>query len=470
MSLATMNERLAAVVLCAGKGTRMKSDMAKVLHPVLGQPLAAWPVGRALALGCDPVVAVVGHQGDQVRAALEGRFPGQPLRFATQLEQRGTADAVQAALGALEGLSGPVLVLYGDTPLLRESTLRALVEAFRSGSAPLALVSTVVADPRGYGRVLRVSDRITGIVEEKDCTDDQRSIREVNAGVYAIDAAFLREALSQLRPANAQGEYYLTDLVARAAQRGDVRSVSAELEDTAGVNDRADLATCARVLRERINLEHMRAGVTMHDPATVTIEPEVTVGPDTVIEPMVSLRGKTRIGRGVTLGQGSVLVSTEVGDETTVLPYSVATDSKVGPRCLIGPFARMRPGSELAEAVELGNFAETKKVRIGPGTKAHHHCYLGDSVIGAKVNVGAGTITCNYDGFAKHVTEIGDGAFIGSDSQLVAPVKVGEGAYLGAGTTLTEDVPPDTLVFTRAPRIVKEGWPSRRRAKSPGRR
>ncbi|HUM09793.1 MAG TPA: bifunctional UDP-N-acetylglucosamine diphosphorylase/glucosamine-1-phosphate N-acetyltransferase GlmU [Myxococcaceae bacterium] len=465
-----MSEQLAAVVLCAGKGTRMRSETAKVLHPILGQPLAAWPVGRALALGCSPVVAVVGHQGERVHTALEARFPGQPLRFATQAEQRGTADAVRAALGALDGVSGPVLVLYGDTPLLGESTLRALVDAFRRGSAPLALVSTVAPDPTGYGRVLRVSGRITGIVEEKDCTPDQQSIREVNAGVYAIDAPFLRQGLAQLRPANAQGEYYLTDLVALAAQRGEVASVSAELEDTAGVNDRADLAACARVLRERINLEHMRAGVTMHDPATVTIEPEVTIGPDTVIEPGVSLRGKTRIGRGVTLGQGSIFTSTEVGDGTTVLPYSVATDSRIGPRCLIGPFARMRPGSELAEAVELGNFAETKKVRIGPGTKAHHHCYLGDSVIGAKVNVGAGTITCNYDGFGKHLTEIGDGAFIGSDSQLVAPVKVGEGSYLGAGTTLTEDVPPDTLVFSRAPRIVKKGWPSRRRAKAPGRR
>jgi bifunctional UDP-N-acetylglucosamine pyrophosphorylase/glucosamine-1-phosphate N-acetyltransferase len=465
-----MTEPLAAVVLCAGKGTRMKSEKAKVLHPVLGQPLAAWPVGRALALGCNPVVAVVGYQGDQVRAALEARFPAQPLRFATQLEQRGTADAVRAALGALDGVTGPVLVLYGDTPLLRESTLRALVETYRRGSAPLALVSTIAPDPVGYGRVLRVSERITGIVEEKDCTADQRSIREVNAGVYAIDAAFLREGLAQLRPANAQGEYYLTDLVAMAAQRGEVGSVTAEFEDTAGVNDRAELAECARVLRTRINLDHMRAGVTMDDPASVTIEPNVTIGPDTVIEPNVSLRGKTRIGSGVTLGQGSVFTSTEVGDGTTVLPYSVATDSRIGPRCLIGPFARMRPGSDLAEAVELGNFAETKKARLGPGTKAHHHCYLGDSVIGAKVNVGAGTITCNYDGFAKHVTEIADGAFIGSDSQLVAPVKVGEGAYVGAGTTVAEDVPPDTLVFSRAPRIVKKGWPSRRRAKASGRR
>src|SRR5262245_27077449 len=348
-----MSEPLAAVVLCAGKGTRMKSETAKVLHPVLGQPIAAWPVGRALALGCNPVVAVVGHQGAHVRAALAARFPGQPLRFATQSEQRGTADAVRVGLDALQDVSGPVLVLYGDAPLLQESTLRALVEAFRRGSAPLAMVSAIAPDPTGYGRVLRVSGRITGIVEEKDCTADQRSITEINAGVYAVDAAFLRQGLTRLQPANAQGEYYLTDLVALAAQRGEVGSVLADFQETAGVNDRADLAACARVLRERINLAHMRSGVTMHDPATVTIEPEVTLEPDTVLEPMVSLRGKTRIGRGVTVGQGSILTSTEVGEGTTVLPYSVATDSKVGPRCLVGPFARMRPGSELAEAVEL---------------------------------------------------------------------------------------------------------------------
>jgi len=453
-----MNEPLAAVVLCAGKGTRMKSSTAKVLHPVLGQPLAAWPVGRALALGCNPVVAVVGHQADQVHAVLEARFPGQPLRFATQAEQRGTADAVRAALGALDGVSGPVLVLYGDTPLLRGSTLEELVDTFRRSNAPLALVTTKVHDPAGYGRVLRVSGRLTGIVEERDCTADQRAIREINAGVYLIDAAFLREGLTALRPANAQGEYYLTDLVALAAQKGDVGSVSAEFEDTAGVNDRADLAACARVLQGRINLEHMRAGVTIQDPASVTIEPSVTIGPDTTIEPNVSLRGNTRIGRGVTLGQGSVLLSTEVGDGTTVLPYSVGTDSTVGPRCLVGPFARMRPGTELAEGVELGNFAETKKARLGPGTKAHHHCYLGDAVIGAKVNVGAGTITCNYDGAHKHRTVIEDDVHIGSDVQLIAPVTVGKGATIGAGATITKDVPPGGVTYTEAKQVTRSNW------------
>jgi bifunctional UDP-N-acetylglucosamine pyrophosphorylase/glucosamine-1-phosphate N-acetyltransferase len=443
----------------------MKSETAKVLHPVLGQPLAAWPIARALELGCTPVVAVVGYQGSQVQLALEQRFPGAPLRFATQERQAGTADAVRAGFAALADATGPVLVLYGDTPLLQARTLEALVAGFRAGRGPLALVTTEVRDPTGYGRVLRGSHRITGVVEERDCTADQRGIHEVNAGVYVFDAAFLRRGLAALTPSNAQGELYLTDLVAMAAREGEVTSVRADFEDTRGVNDRADLAACGRVLRQRLNTAHMEAGVTLLDPETTFIEAEVTVGPDTVVEPGVSLRGRTRVGQGVTVGQGAVLIDSEVGDGTTVLPYSMMNEARVGPRCLIGPFARLRPGSELGEAVELGNFAETKKVRIGNGTKAHHHCYLGDSTIGAKVNVGAGTITCNYDGFQKHRTEIGDGVFIGSDSQLVAPVKVGEGAYVGAGTTVTEDVPPDTLVLTRVPPVTKPGWPSQRRAK-----
>jgi bifunctional UDP-N-acetylglucosamine pyrophosphorylase / glucosamine-1-phosphate N-acetyltransferase len=288
--------------------------------------------------------------------------------------------------------------------------------------------------------------------------------------VYVIDAGFLRRALVALAPANAQGEYYLTDLVALAAREGDVPSLQAEFEETAGVNDRADLAACARVLRRRINLGLMRAGVTLLDPDSTYIEPHVALEPDCTVEPGVSLRGRTRIGRGVTLGQGSVLVDSEVAEGTRVFPYCVFDHAKVGPRCDIGPFARLRPGTELAEGVHLGNFVETKKARIGKGSKANHLSYLGDAVLGAGVNVGAGTITCNYDGIDKHLTEIGDGAFIGSDTQLVAPVKVGEGSYIGAGMTVVEDVPADTLVFSRAPQIVKPGWPSRRRARNASKR
>jgi bifunctional UDP-N-acetylglucosamine pyrophosphorylase / glucosamine-1-phosphate N-acetyltransferase len=460
-----MRDTLAAVVLCAGKGTRMKSETAKVLHPVLGQPLAAWPIARALELGCAPVVAVVGHQAPEVQAALERRFPGAPLRFVTQARQDGTADAVRTGLAALAGASGPLLVLYGDTPLLQTGTLQSLIAAFRAARGQLALLTTEVADPTGYGRILRVSGRLTGVVEERDCTADQRDIHEVNAGVYLFDAAFLRKGLAALTPANAQGELYLTDLVALAAREGEVASVRADFQDTRGVNDRADLAACARVLRARVNAGHMAAGVTLLDPETTYIEAAVAIAPDVLIEPGASLRGRTRVATGVTVGQGTVLIDSEVGEGTTVLPYSVMNEARVGRRCVIGPFARLRPGSELGEGVEIGNFAETKKVQIGDGTKAHHHCYLGDASIGARVNVGAGTITCNYDGFQKHRTEIGDGVFIGSDSQLVAPVKVGEGSYVGAGTTVTEDVPSDTLVFARAPRVDKPGWPSGRRGK-----
>ena len=463
-----MSDTLTAVVLCAGKGTRMKSETAKVLHPVLGQPLAAWPVARALELGCAPVVAVVGYQGPEVQAALERRFPGAPLRFATQARQDGTADAVRTGLTALADVSGPLLVLYGDTPLLQTRTLESLVAAFRAARGSLALLTTEVGDPTGYGRILRVSGRLTGVVEERDCTADQRNIHEVNAGVYVFDAAFLRKGLAALTPSNAQGELYLTDLVALAAREGEVASVRAHFEDTRGVNDRADLAACARVLRDRVNAAHMLAGVTLLDPETTYIEAEVAIGADALVEPGASLRGCTRVGTGVTVGQGAVLMDSEVGDGTRILPYSVMTEAKVGRHCVIGPFARLRPGSELGEGVEVGNFAETKKVQIGDGTKAHHHCYLGDATIGARVNVGAGTITCNYDGFQKHRTEIGDGVFIGSDSQLVAPVTVGEGSYIGAGTTVTDDVPSDTLVFARAPRVDKPGWPSRRRGKSRG--
>ena len=272
------------------------------------------------------------------------------------------------------------------------------------------------------------------MVEERDCTADQRAIHEVNAGVYVFDAAFLRRGLAALTPSNAQGELYLTDLVAMAAREGEVASVRAAFEDTRGVNDRADLAACARVLRHPLNAGHMEAGVTLLDPETHLHRGRGhhRRGHGDRARRLAP-RTQTRVGQGVTVGQGAVLIDSEVGDGTTVLPYSVMNEARVGPRCLIGPFARLRPGSELGEAVELGNFAETKKVQIGNGTKAHHHCYLGDGTIGAKVNVGAGTITCNYDGFQKHRTEIGDGAFIGSDSQLVAPVKVGEGAYVGAG-------------------------------------
>ncbi|MBN8228932.1 bifunctional UDP-N-acetylglucosamine diphosphorylase/glucosamine-1-phosphate N-acetyltransferase GlmU [Corallococcus macrosporus] len=456
---------LAAVVLCAGKGTRMKSEKAKVLHPILGRPLCAYPLKRALELGATHVVPVVGHQAAEVEKSIRAHFPDAPLRFALQKEQRGTADAVKAAEDALKGHDGRVLILYGDVPLLRKETLQALLSAHDAAGGVLALVSTTLEDPTGYGRVIREGGKVSRIVEHKDCTPEQRAVKECNAGIYSVDAAFLWKALAEIKPVNAQGEYYLTDLVEMAAKVGPVGAVDADATETAGVNDKVELAARARVLQQRINEVHMRAGVSIQDPATAYIEEGITIGTDTEVGPSVSLMAGTVIGKGVIIGQGSVLTASHVADGTHIKPYSVLEEARVGERCIIGPFSRLRPATELAEEVHLGNFVETKKARIGKGSKANHLTYLGDANIGAGCNIGAGTITCNYDGVNKHLTELGDGVFIGSDSQLVAPVKVGDGGYVGAGTTVTKNVPPGSLAVSRAPQVVKEGWVAAKKAR-----
>ncbi|MGE6760906.1 bifunctional UDP-N-acetylglucosamine diphosphorylase/glucosamine-1-phosphate N-acetyltransferase GlmU [Corallococcus interemptor] len=456
---------LAAVVLCAGKGTRMKSEKAKVLHPILGRPLCAYPLKRALELGAAHVVPVVGHQATEVEKSIRAHFPDAPLRFALQKEQKGTADAVKAAEEALKGHDGRVLILYGDVPLLRKETLQALLSAHDAAGGVLALVSTTLEDPTGYGRVIREGGKVARIVEHKDCTPEQRAVKECNAGIYSVDAAFLWKALAEIKPVNAQGEYYLTDLVEMAAKVGPVGAVDADATETAGVNDKVELAARARVLQQRINEAHMRAGVSIQDPATAYIEEGITIGTDTEVGPSVSLMAGTVIGKGVIIGQGSVLTASHVADGTHIKPYSVLEEARVGERCIIGPFSRLRPATELAEEVHLGNFVETKKTRIGKGSKANHLTYLGDANIGAGCNIGAGTITCNYDGVNKHLTELGDGVFIGSDSQLVAPVKVGDGGYVGAGTTVTKNVPPGSLAVSRAPQVVKEGWVAAKKAR-----
>ena len=448
----------------------MKSEQAKVLHPLLGRPLCAWPIAAAAEAGAGPVVAVLGHQAQDVEAALRRQFASLGLRFCVQPQPLGTADAVRAAAPQLRDVTGPLLILYGDTPLLTAPTLRRLLEAHAAGRGPLSLLSTTLSDPSGYGRLVRKAGRVSRVVEERDATEAERRLQEVNAGVYAVDAHFLWTSLAGLRPSNAQGEYYLTDLVALAAAHGEVPVVTADVQETAGVNDRVDLAACGRVLRRRINQAHMLAGVTLEDPESTTIEASVELSPDVVLQAHVSLRGHTRIGRGTQVGQGSILVDMEVGEAVEVRPYCVMEDSSVGPRCVLGPFARLRPKSELAEGVHLGNFVETKKAKIGKGSKANHLSYLGDAVVGAGVNVGAGTIVCNYDGVAKHLTEVGDGVFIGSDSQLVAPVKVGEGAFVAAGTTVTEDVPADALALSRTALVVKPGWAKKRRERLKGKK
>lgn len=459
-----MTQPLAAIVLCAGKGTRMKSEQAKVLHPLLGRPMAWHVLSRAFELGAQKVVSVVGHQGEQVKASLSALFPQLPLSFAVQAQQRGTGDAVASARAALTGFDGAVVILYGDVPLLTLDTLQKLVAAYKASKGPLAMISCRPPSPTGYGRVLRgAGHKVTGIVEEKDASPEQRLIGEVNAGLYCVDAKFLWGALEKLTPANAQGELYLTDIVAQAAKVGEVAVVEADHVETAGVNDRAELAERAEVLRARLNTKHMRAGITLLHPASTFIDEGVEIGPDTVIGPGVTLSGECEIGSRVTIGQGSVLSRSTVGDGSEVKPYSVLEDAVVGVACHVGPFARLRPGTRLDEGVHVGNFVETKKAHLRKGTKASHLTYLGDAEIGAGCNIGAGTITCNYDGVNKHLTTLGDGVFIGSDTQLVAPVTVGDGAFIGAGSTIVEDVPAGALALSRAQQVNKEGWAERRK-------
>ncbi len=465
MSSFSPGGNLAAIVLCAGKGTRMKSEKAKLLHPLLGHPLCWYPIRRALELGVSQIVAVLGHQAAEVRAALEQSFPGQPIRFALQTEQKGSADAARSAQSQLNHYSGPILILNGDLPLIRVASLQALVDAFRKSKALLAIATAMFPDPTGYGRVVRSGQRILRIVEEKDSTPKQKKIRECNAGIYLAQSAFLWDALEKIRSDNAQQELYLTDLVELAARKKKVSSHSIAPEDAAGVNDRAELAACAKVLQSRINCGWMKAGVTVLDPDTAYIAEGIEIGSDSEIGPSVSIVGQSRIGQSVSLGQGTVVVNSEIGDRTKVLAYSVIEGAKIGRECSVGPFSRLRPGSELESQVHLGNFVETKKAHLGKGSKANHLSYLGDAEIGSGVNVGAGTITCNYDGTQKHQTVIGDGVFVGSDTQFVAPVRVGDGAYIAAGTTVTEDVPPLSLTLSRSPQVIKEGWVAKKKAR-----
>ncbi len=455
---------LAAIVLCAGKGTRMKSDArAKVLHPLLGRPMAWYPITRAFELDAANVVAVIGHHSDEVKRVLAEAFADRSLSFALQVVQNGTGHAVACAREALKEFRGAVLILSGDVPLITRATLQRLVDAYRAGPGPLALVSFRPADPTGYGRLVREQGALAKIVEHKDATPQQRKLDEVNAGIYLADAQFLFEALETLTPANAQGELYLTDIVARAAKAGGTAVIEASAEETAGINDRSELAARTRVLQGRINDALMKSGVSMLSPETTFIDEGVQIGPDCVLGPCVTIGDGSRLGRGVSVGQGCVITRSVVDDGVELKPYSVLEDAQVGARSKIGPFSRLRPGTELAEDVHLGNFVETKKARIGKGSKANHLAYLGDTHVGEGSNIGAGTITCNYDGVHKHVTTIGDRVFIGSDSQLVAPVTIGSDAFVAAGSTITEDVPPGALSLSRAPQVNKEGWAERRK-------
>ncbi len=456
--MAEKKTELASVILAAGLGTRMKSDLAKVLHPAAGAPMIVWAVQAAKDAGASRIIVVLGHQHERVKAVLDAELGAGVVEVALQLEQLGTGHAVAQAMPLLESWKGGVLITYGDAPALRPETLRALVEAQAAGKAPLAIITSRLRVPTGYGRIVRdAKKRVLRVVEEKDCTERQRKLDEGNAGIYAVEAGFLRKTVTRLDTRNAQKELYLTDLVEKAAKVKAVPTVLVDEEEIQGVNDRAQLAAVDRVLQRRIVERHLRAGVSMRAPDQVFIDRQVEIGRDSVLGPGVHLRGKTRLGAGVTIDAGSILTDAELADGVLVRAYCVIAESHVGARAQLGPFAHLRPASVLAEDVHVGNFVETKKTRIGKGSKANHLSYLGDAIIGEGCNVGAGTITCNYDGVNKDETILEDGVFIGSDTQLVAPVRVGRGAYVGAGTTVTEDVPAGALAISRVKQENRAG-------------
>ena len=451
--------------MAAGLGTRMKSDTPKVLHRVAGRPMLHWVVTAARAAGAERVVAILGHKHEQVKAALDASFGAGAVDIALQPEQRGTGHAVQCALPAVEKERDDrmVVILTGDAPLLGSERIAELVAAAQASPAGMALLSTIPDRDMPYGRLVRDARGVLEkIVEYPDATPAQRALRDTNAGFYAIQLGHLRKDLAALRADNAKGELYLTDLVAHAHARGGATSIDAPFAEVTGINDRSDLATVETSARRRINDGWMRAGVTMLDPASTYIDADVgPLGKDVWLGPGVALRGKTTVGDGVRIDVGCVITDAQIADNANLKPYSVIGESAIGPRTQIGPFSHCRPGTRLDEDVHLGNFVETKKAHLMAGAKANHLAYLGDASIGAKANIGAGTITCNYDGINKFQTTIEAGAFIGSDSQLVAPVTVGRDAFVGAGTTVTKDVPRGALALTRVKQVNVEGWADR---------
>ena len=446
---------LSVVILAAGQGKRMKSDLPKVLQPVAGRPLLQHVIDSARELSASDIHVVYGHGGERVRETLAA----EDLTWALQAEQLGTGHAVQQAMPAVPD-DHLVLILFGDVPLVQAATMRRLVDAAANGEA-LGILSVRMKDPTGDGRIIR--DRagtVARIVEHKDANQKERAIDEVNTGLMAASARRMREWLAQLRNDNAQNEYYLTDIVVLAAKAGlKVNAIPADNEDEVlGVNDKVQLAAVESIYRKRRATELMLQGVTLVDPARFDARGPVTVGRDVHVDVNVVFEGVVKLGDRVRIGPNVVIRDSEIGDDTVVFPNCVIDSASIGPNCNIGPFARFRPSSSLAQGVHVGNFVEVKNSILGAGAKANHLTYLGDATIGEKVNVGAGTITCNYDGANKWRTEIGAGAFIGSGAMLVAPVKIGAGATIGAGSTITKDAPDDKLTLERSKQLTLDGW------------
>ena len=446
--------KLAVVILAAGQGKRMKSDLPKVLQPLAGVPLLGHVVSRCRALQPSSIHVVYGHGGDAVRAAIKDS----DLRWALQAEQLGTGHAVMQAMPGVAD-DELVLVLYGDVPLIDTGTLRQLIAA--AGAKSMSLLTVMFDDPTGYGRIVRnARGAIQKIVEQKDASKAQLKIREGNSGIMAAPARLLRRWLGKLRNANAQGEYYLTDVIAMAVKEKVKVTplIAPTVTEVLGVNDKAQLAELEAMHRAARAHELMVAGATIIDPARIDVRGEVILGRDVLIEPNVLFEGRVTLGDRVRVGPNVVLRDVSIGADSVIHPNSVLEQSELGTGCLIGPYARVRPGSKLGANAHVGNFVELKKTVLGDGSKANHLTYLGDAVIGKGVNVGAGTITCNYDGVNKSTTTIEDGAFIGSGNMLVAPVRIGKDATTGAGSTITKDAPDGQLTLTRAKQITIEGW------------
>jgi bifunctional UDP-N-acetylglucosamine pyrophosphorylase/glucosamine-1-phosphate N-acetyltransferase len=448
---------LHVVILAAGKGTRMRSDRAKVLHRVGGAPMIDYVLETAAAMHPASTTVVIGHQADALRTALSSRSG---LGFAEQVPQLGTAHALLAAEPLLDRAQGTLVLLSGDVPLLSAGTLERLVDRHHRTHAAATVLTAVVASPAGYGRIVRAGERFDRIVEDRDATASERDIREVNAGVYAFALDGLFDAVRGITAENTQREFYLPDLIAiyRRLGRNVETAAVADPDEVLGVNSRADLAVLGGKVRERKNGALMAAGVTLEDPASAYIGRDVEIGGDTIVRPGVTIEGQSRLGARCEIHGGVRIVDSTLGDDVVVLDHCVIADAVIENGARIGPFAHLRGGSAIGPDVRVGNFVEVKKTALGRGSKALHLSYLGDAVIGEDVNIGAGVITCNYDGVTKHQTTIERGAFVGSDTQLIAPVTVGKEAYVGTGTTLRKDVPPGALAVSAGAQRNIEGW------------
>jgi bifunctional UDP-N-acetylglucosamine pyrophosphorylase/glucosamine-1-phosphate N-acetyltransferase len=449
MNTDTQNKPLNVLVMAAGLGTRMKSKRAKVLHELAGRPLIAHVVRTAQSLGPRTILVIVGHQAEEVEQAVLAEV-GELASFAVQAKQRGTGDAVESARKQLENSDSLVLLLSGDVPLIRAETLRKLIEHHRAAAAACTILGVRLENPMGYGRIIRDEQgAFEKIVEQKDASDEERQVREINSGIYCFESRDLFEALKRIEPKNQQGEYYLTDVceILNSGGRKVEVFTHTDARELSGINTRAELAEFENLLRRNaIRRLMIESGVTFIDPSHAYISPEAEIGKDTIIYPNVAIEGKTVIGENCVIRAGARLSNSKLGDNVTVKDHSIIVDSEIAANCSVGPFAHLRMNATLEEKATVGNFVEVKKSRLKRGTKAMHLTYLGDATIGERTNIGAGTITCNYDGKHKHETVIEDDVKIGSDTMLVAPVRVGARSVTGAGSVVTKDVPPDTLV------------------------